>query len=50
MSGMALVYLCPAGAVRLGVEPQLASWDRAGHPSQVRLAGVLAHVDTVPGR
>lgn len=27
--------------VRLGVKPQLASWDAAGHPSQVRLKAFL---------
>jgi hypothetical protein len=43
------VYQRPAGAVRLSVEPQLASWDRAGHPSHVELAGFLAHVDGVAG-
>jgi len=47
MSGMVSMYRYPADAVRLSVEPQLASWDRAGHPSQVRLAGFLAHVDAV---
>jgi hypothetical protein len=46
---MAMVYRRPAGAVRLSVEPQLASWDRAGHPSQVKLAGFLAHMDAVSG-
>jgi hypothetical protein len=45
MSGMAVVYRHPADAIRLRVQPQLASWDRAGQPSQVRLAGFLAHVD-----
>jgi hypothetical protein len=49
MTDMAMVYRRPAGAVRLSVEPQLASWDRAGHPSQVKLAGFLAHVDAVAG-
>lgn len=33
--------------MQLSVEPQLASWDRAGHPSQLRLASFLAHVDAV---
>ena len=47
MSGMVSMYRYPADAVRLSVEPQLASWDRGGHPSQVRLAGFLAHVDAV---
>jgi len=43
------MYAPPAGAVRLDTEPQLASWDRAGHPSQIRLAGFLDHVTTVVG-
>ena len=30
-------------------QPQLASWDRAGHPSQVKLARFLAHVDAIAG-
>jgi len=47
MTGMVLMYRRPAGAVQLSVEPRLASWDRAGHPSQVRLTGFLAHVDAV---
>ncbi|HET8684383.1 MAG TPA: hypothetical protein VFM54_21290 [Micromonosporaceae bacterium] len=34
----------------LTVPPQLASWDRAGHPSQVRLAEFLTHVETVAAR
>jgi hypothetical protein len=50
MTDMAVVYRRPVGAVRLSVEPQLASWDRAGHPSQVKLGGFLAHVDAVAGR
>ena len=33
--------------MRQSVKPQLASWDRAGHPSQVRLARFLAHVDAI---
>jgi hypothetical protein len=31
------------------VKPQLASWDRAGHPSQVKLARFLAQVDVIAG-
>ncbi len=46
MTGM-VVYRRPVDGVRLSVEPRLASWDRAGHPSQVALAGFLAHVDTL---
>jgi hypothetical protein len=40
MTGM-VVYRRPVGAVRLSVQPRLASWDRACHPSQVALAGFL---------
>src|ERR1043165_4025784 len=47
MTHMALVYRRPAGVMRQSVKPQLASWDRAGHPSQVKLARFLAHVDTL---
>ena len=36
-----------ADAVRLSVEPRLASWDRTGHPGQVRLTDFLTHVDAV---
>lgn len=39
-----VVYRRPVGALRLSVEPRLASWDRAGHPGQVALAGFLAQV------
>jgi hypothetical protein len=46
MTGM-MVYRQPVNAVPLSVEPRLASWDRAGHPSQVALAGFLAHVDAL---
>jgi hypothetical protein len=35
--------------MRQSVKPQLASWDRAGHPSQVKLARFLAHVDALAG-
>jgi hypothetical protein len=37
------------GVRRHSVKPQLASWDRAGHPSQVKLAHFLAHVDAIAG-
>lgn len=40
-------YRRPTNAVRLGVQPRLASWDRAADPSQVGLAHFLAHVDEV---
>src|SRR5580693_8185612 len=46
---MAMVYRRPVGVMRQSVKPQLASWDRAGHPSQVKLARFLAHVDALAG-
>jgi hypothetical protein len=49
MADMAVVYRRPAGVMRQSVKPQLASWDRAGHPSQVKLARFLAHVDAIAG-
>ena len=49
MTHMAMVYLRPVGVMRQSVKPQLASWDRAGHPSQVKLARFLAHVDAIAG-
>lgn len=39
----------PGSARRHSVKPQLAGWDRTGHPSQVRLARFLAHVDAMSG-
>ena len=49
MTHMAMVYCRPVGVMRQSVRPQLASWDRAGHPSQVRLGRFLAHVDAIAG-
>jgi hypothetical protein len=49
MTHMAMVYRRPVGVMRQSVKPQLASWDRAGHPSQVKLARFLAHVDAIAG-
>jgi hypothetical protein len=49
MTDMAMVYRRPAGVMRQSVKPQLASWDRAGHPGQVKLARFLAHVDAIAG-
>jgi hypothetical protein len=46
---MAMIFRCPADAVQLKVAPQLASWDKAGAASQLRLAGFLAHVTEVAG-
>jgi hypothetical protein len=44
-----MIFRRPTGAVRLKVAPQLASWDKAGTASQLRLAGFLAHVAEVAG-
>jgi hypothetical protein len=49
MTAMAMVYRRPVGAMRQSVKPQLASWERAGHPSQVKLGRFLAHVDALAG-
>jgi hypothetical protein len=49
MTGMAVVYRRPAGVMRHSVKPQLASRERAGHPSQVKLGRFLAHVDAIAG-
>src|SRR5215472_6833556 len=49
MTHMAGMYRRPVGAMRHSVTPQLASWDRAGHPSQVKLRRFLAHVDAIAG-
>jgi len=49
MAHMAVVYRRPAGVMRHSVKPQLASWDRAAHPSQVKLRRFLAHVDVIAG-
>jgi hypothetical protein len=44
---VAVVYRRPVGAMRHSVKPQLASCERAGHPSQVKLGRFLAHVDAI---
>jgi hypothetical protein len=49
MTPMATLYRRPVGAMRQSVKPQLASWDRAGHPSQVKLGRFLVHVDAITG-
>ena len=49
MTHMATVYRRPAGVMRHSVKPQLASRERAAHPSQVKLARFLAHVDAIAG-
>jgi len=41
---MTVLYCRPTGrAAQLMLEPQLASWDRAGSPGQVRLGNFLSH-------
>jgi hypothetical protein len=47
MTPMPRVYRRPVGVMRHSVRPQLASWERAGHPSQVKLRRFLAHVDAI---
>jgi hypothetical protein len=47
MTHMAMVYRRPVGVLRHSVKRQLASWEWAGHPSQVKLARFLAHVDAI---
>jgi hypothetical protein len=49
MTGMAMVYRRPVDVMRQSVKPQLASWERAGHPSQVKLRRFLAQVDAIAG-
>ncbi len=49
MTHMAMLYRRPVDVMRQSVKPQLASWDRAAHPSQVKLGRFLAHVDTIAG-
>ena len=49
MAPMAVVFRRLVGVMRQSVKPQRASWDRAGHPSQVKLARFLAHVDAIAG-
>src|SRR5499427_9703604 len=49
MTGMAVLYRRPVGAMRQSIKPQLASGERAGHPSQVKLGRFLAHVDAIAG-
>jgi hypothetical protein len=41
------LYQPPAGGAGLDVEPVLASWDKAGAPSQVRLSRFLDHAESV---
>jgi hypothetical protein len=44
---MTVLYRRPAGRMPLSVGPQLASWDRGGSPSQVRLGQFLDHAEAV---
>lgn len=41
------LYRRPTDAVKLNVEPRLASWEATGRLSQVRLAGFLDHLDSI---
>jgi hypothetical protein len=45
------LFAPPTGSlIPLEIDPQLASWDRTGHPSQLRLAKFLDHlVSRLPG-
>src|SRR5690348_1191214 len=47
MTDMATVYRRPVSAMRHSVKPQLASWDRAAHPSPVKPRHFLAQADAV---
>lgn len=42
-----MLYRRPAGRMSLSVGPQLASWDRGGSPSQVRLGRFLDHAEAL---
>ena len=44
---MTMLYCRPTHRVALSVEPQLASWDIAGSPGQVRLGEFLDHAEAV---
>ena len=44
---MTVLYRCPAGRMPLSVGPQLASWDRAGSPGQIRLGRFLDHAEAL---
>ena len=43
---MTTLYSRPTRRVALGVQPQLASWDIAASPGQVRLGDFLDHAET----
>jgi hypothetical protein len=47
IDGMALLFARPEGGFALSVAPELASWDKAGSPGQVRLAAFLAHAGSL---
>ncbi|MEU7797389.1 hypothetical protein AB0B11_28610 [Micromonospora tulbaghiae] len=44
---MGQLYQRPSQPMMLQIKPELASWERAGHPSQVRLSRFLDHVSTL---
>ncbi|WP_435586046.1 hypothetical protein [Micromonospora aurantiaca (nom. illeg.)] len=44
---MGRLYQRPSQPMTLQIKPELASWERAGHPSQVRLSRFLDHVATL---
>jgi hypothetical protein len=46
---MTLLYRRPTGSVALSAAPQLANWDRAGSPGQVRLGSSLFDIEVVAG-
>jgi hypothetical protein len=47
VSSSLVLYQRPSTQVNVDVEPELASWDRAGSPGQVRLARWLREVDVI---
>ena len=44
---MTVLYCRPARPIRLSVEPQLASWDRAGGTGQIKLGHFLDHAEAM---
>jgi hypothetical protein len=49
IDGMAFLFARPEGGFALSVAPELASWDKAGSPGQVRRAAFLANVGSPAG-
>jgi hypothetical protein len=45
MANVAVLFGRPVAGIMLSVEPELASWDRAGSMGQIRPAAFLAHVN-----